>query len=170
MPWNLERNLKNLSTKVDPDPRFVSGLERRLKLELGHPLWWLKARVWIVTLVSLVTIAGSVTGVYAYSSDDVTPDHPLYGLRQTIESVETATALTPAGKVKVEVNHLARRVKEQRLVKAKHKTVSPEVTHSIQKKLKRAAEEIDRLRDMKGTELQRKIHDLKREEDEIETE
>jgi len=111
MNWFFGRELDRLGRQADPDRRFVRSLEKRLKQEVGHPVWWVQ---WskIASGVSLsLVLASGATGVYAYTSDDVTPNHPLYALRTTIEDVEQQTATTPQAKVVVTQKVAQRRLK-----------------------------------------------------------
>lgn len=166
MNWLIERQLKKIAQRVDPDPHFTAALETRLKTTLGHPFWWIRARVWLMAGLTVLTVAGSATSVYAYTSDDVVPDHPLYALRQTIESVEIVTAFTPAQKVQVTVNHLERRIKEQRVMKARHRKISPTTLSTIQKELNTASDDDEKTSVQPGS-LQKRIQHLKKQSAEL---
>ena len=139
--WLLERKLKKLGHKADPDPKFLHALEKQLKQQSGHRTWWIQG--WKVALGSItaVSLISSATGVYAYNSDNVTPDHPLYSVRTALESVEMSLATTPEQKAHVTINHLARRVKEQEVLQSKHKTVPKEVIQKIETDLEKQIDE-----------------------------
>jgi hypothetical protein len=62
--------------------------------------------------LSIVLVFGIGASAYAYSSEEVTPDHPLYGLRQAVEVAEEAIAVTPAWKERVIKKHLERKQRE----------------------------------------------------------
>jgi hypothetical protein len=133
--WLLERKLKKLGHKADPDPAFLRALEKQLKQKSGHGAWWIQGWKFALGGVTAVSLLSGATGVYAYSSDDVTPDHPLYGVRTTIEDVEMTLATTPEQKARVKINHLERRVHEQKTLQSKHKTVLKEVIQNIEKEV-----------------------------------
>lgn len=141
MNWILEHKLKKLASAADPTPEFSRALERRIRSEIGHPLWWIKGWKVAVSSVTVVSLLGSGTGVYAYSSNDVTPDHPLYGLRTAIEKVETRVAQTPVDKARVRLKHLARRVDEQKVMQAHNKPVPKQLIQEIEKKLDKQIDE-----------------------------
>jgi hypothetical protein len=123
MTWLLKRQLKNLSERSSPDRRFVLRLERSLRAQTGHPVWWVQGWKYAVAASSIALVACSATGVYAYTSDDVLPDTPLYTVRQGIEQVEQVAAVTPEQKTAVQLKMLQRRFHEQEVIAAKHKTV-----------------------------------------------
>ena len=121
MNWLIERKLRKIGEKTSPDKAYVSALQKTLQTQVGHPMWWVEwKKIAIVSLTSFSLIAGG-TGVYAYSSDDVTPDHPLYALRQEIESVETSVAVTPEERTHVEQKHQQRRDHEQQVMEERKK-------------------------------------------------
>ncbi|MFZ2804456.1 MAG: DUF5667 domain-containing protein, partial [Patescibacteria group bacterium] len=125
MPWLLERELTKLGHRSDPDRAFVRALQKTLKMQTGHPAWWVQSWKYAVVGSTVVALACSATGVYAYTSDDVLPGDPLYTVRQGIENVEVAAAVTPTLKADVQVKLLARRLHEQELVAARQKPIAP---------------------------------------------
>lgn len=167
MNWLLERKLKNLGKNADPEPRFVRALERRLRVEVGHPLWWIQG--WKIALGSItaVSLIGSGTGVYAYTSNDVLLDHPLYGLRTTIEKVETKLARTPEQRSQIRVKHLARRVKEQSLLQAQHKEVPKTLIQDIEKKIDSQIDEDGRLPEKTQDEMDEQVGALKSQHEDL---
>jgi len=123
MQWQLSRALARLSRRADPARDFVVSLHRRLE-EAGYlapavrrpPVWKLCGAG---VLALLLVFIG--TGSYAYASDDVLPDHPLYPLRQTIENAELnlSPMVTHAPKEKIQAKILARRLKEIKIIREK---------------------------------------------------
>lgn len=115
LTWRLQR----LSKAAAPRPEFEQAL--RLKLEERGALLhidrtragWsgLSFRVAGV-MACFVLIFGSVTAAYAYTSDEVLPEHPLYPLRQSVEDLEETLAVTPKLRERVERRHIARKVRE----------------------------------------------------------
>lgn len=120
----VEHQLKQAGRSADPDPRFVHALKARLQTEVGYPLRWVEGWKWAVGAVTSLSLISSGTGVYAYTSEEVLPEHPLYGLRQAIERVEEVTAFNPEAKALVQVRHLERRVKEHRIANVKRRKLS----------------------------------------------
>lgn len=121
MNWLLERKLKKIGRSASPRRAYVGALQKTLQAEMGHPVRWIDWKnVTVATLTSLSLIVGG-TGVYAYSSDEVTPDHPLYSLRQEIESVEEEAAVTPELKQHVQQNHQQRREHERQVMEERRK-------------------------------------------------
>ena len=168
MNFILKHKLTKLAQKADPNRDFVSALEKHLKSEVDHPLRWVQPWKWMVGGMMALSLVGSATGVYAYTSDDVLPDHPLYGLRQTIEHVEETVAVTPQLKQSVQQKHLERRKKEQKIVNAKKRT-------ALKTELKKVKQDLD-LDDATGThilpettkqELKEKAQALKKQIEEI---
>ena len=140
MRWQLSRALARLSRRVNPSRDFVVSLHRRLE-DAGYlaptvrrtPVWKLCGAG---VLALLLVFIG--TGSYAYASDDVLPDHPLYPLRQTIEraELELAPIVTRTPKEKTQAKMLARRVKELQLVREKNLRVAPEKKNIILKTIR----------------------------------
>jgi hypothetical protein len=113
----LEYKLKRLGRRGKPSKAFVDALQQKL-IDKGASVIPVKAGVQPVLMrfaaaaLSIVILFSVGTSAYAYSSDEVTPDHPLYGVRQTVESAEEAIAVTPAWKERVRQKHLIRKQKE----------------------------------------------------------
>ncbi len=64
------------------------------------------------------------TAAYAYTSDTVLPDHPLYPLRQEIESIQFSFAASnPIAKDQVRLQYLQRREHELMLMKQRNQRV-----------------------------------------------
>lgn len=64
--------------------------------------------------VMLSLVGGTV--VYAYNSDQVLPDHPLYPVRSTIESVHLKMVRSSEEVERVRLQHVRRRMREARLL------------------------------------------------------
>lgn len=121
--WMLARKLDRIGRKANPDAAFVRSLKQRI---VGKPRsvvsHWKKAAVGSITSASLLLLG---TGAFAYSSDVVLPDHPLYPVRQTLEKVEVKLSFTLEQKAKVQLDHLERRLKEQQLLNKSNKPIDP---------------------------------------------
>lgn len=111
----LEYKLKRLGRHGKPSKAFVDALQQKLIEKGASPkrvAFAMPVMRFAAAALSVVLLFSVGTSAYAYSSDEVTPDHPLYGVRQTVESVEEAVALTPAWKERVRQKHLIRKQKE----------------------------------------------------------
>lgn len=121
----LEYKLKKLGRRGKPSKDFVDALEMKL-VDKGATVIPAKAGIqrngWIpafagmtrfaAAALSIVLVFGIGASAYAYSSEEVTPEHPLYGLRQAVEVAEETVAVTPAWKERVIKKHLERKQKE----------------------------------------------------------
>ena len=126
MNWLIEYKLRKLGERSNPDRAFVRSLEARIRTASGHPTWWIHGWKWAVSRATIVTLVGSGTGAYAYSSDEVLPDHPLYGVRQQIENAEEAFAFTTERKANVQIKRLNRRLHENEILTARKKPLPKE--------------------------------------------
>lgn len=119
MNWFLKHKLEKMGQEGDPSPEFVRSLEMKLRAEIGHPVWWIRWPKVATAACSIVMLAGSGTGAYAYNSDEVLPDHPLYAVRQGIEQVEERVAFTPKMKERFRTQIKKRREREKTLLEAR---------------------------------------------------
>lgn len=146
MPWLLKNKLHQLQNKALPSPGFKRSLEARLMSEIGcNPtvsMSW-KLAFSMVTAVMVVAVSG--TGVYAYSSPDVLPDTPLYGVRLALENVEEKIAVLPDWRAKVIVKHLKRRIQENEIMKQKQKPITEGRVEMFAKDLKQALDKTNDL-------------------------
>ncbi|MFA5935247.1 MAG: DUF5667 domain-containing protein [Patescibacteria group bacterium] len=152
--FQLERKLKKLSRHAEPDRAFVAALENKILGQIPRPI---RIPAWKFAMGSLtaITLMLSGTGVYAYSSDEVLPDHLLYPLRETVENVEASLAFTPALKASVRLRLAKRRLREQFLVQAKGKAIQPEQTVRFVQSVERAIEAGDALPSAQQARLDR---------------
>ena len=157
MNWLLKRHIDRLAKNARPERAFVRRLERQLRVQTGHQLWWIQSWKWAVASFTMLSIIGSATSVYAYTSDDVLPDHPLYALRQGIETVEIATAATPERQAEVQVRLLKRRLHEAEIMTKKHKTIPAKQLEVFTKNVQQAIDAGSALSDQKQTEVDEMI-------------
>ncbi len=99
----------------------------------------------VVASITLIVSLSGGTVAYAYASDEVLPDHPLYALRSRIEQVEAKLAFTEEKKERVQLQQLERRLKEARLInkKQENKAQSGEEKIKNREKFKQKMDEID---------------------------
>lgn len=119
----LKYKLRQLGRKAEPEKTFVADLYRKIEAEFEPkqaiiPVWKLAA---VPALALIMTLFG--TGVYAYASDDVLPGNPLYPVKQGLEKVEEKLAIRKQAKLYVAVKHLERRLKEDKALFIRQKTV-----------------------------------------------
>ncbi len=145
MSFILRWKLKKLGEKANPSRDFVMSLEQRLKQENGHPAWWIQwSRVAAIGASTFVLLA-SGTGAYAYTSDEVLPNHPLYGLREGIEQVETKLAVSPERKTKIRIKHLQRRLEEARKLQRKNVPIGKDRVIEAARKIRNEIEAVEKL-------------------------
>lgn len=121
----LEYKLKRLGRHGKPSRAYVSALKQTL-IERGatvipanagiQRIGWIPAFAgmtkYAAVALSVVLLLGVGTSTYAYASDEVTPDHPLYAIRQAVEEVEETVAITPVWKERVINKNLERKQQE----------------------------------------------------------
>ena len=160
--WFLLRRIRQRAT---PLPKERGALEVYLReqglFEKKDPVTVLVQRVAAVALVVLVASVG--VSSYAYASDEVLPDTPLYPVRQTLEQVEARLATTPIQKRKVVRKMVERRQKEiQKLKELKRpvpvqmkkylRTVTTTTPALIEREERRAIRREQRLREQESVD------------------
>lgn len=122
MLWGIRHELKRLSRLAEPRAAF----QRALRKEFVVPRPWFVAVLKpAFATVSIVTMLGAGTATYAYTSDDVLPDHPLYPIREQVERVEEAIAFTPTKRAAIQLKRVKRRVHELEIMAVKRKVIQP---------------------------------------------
>ncbi len=120
MSFFLRVRLWRAARRSSPSSGFLRGLEAKLfppaELMMLHRVRTLRYAV--VPALLIVSFLGS-TGVYAYASDTVLPDHALYPLRQSLEGFEVQIAAVTPMKDRVHLRLLERRAREKRLLEEK---------------------------------------------------
>jgi hypothetical protein len=126
MFWDLERKFASIRRRSAPRRCFETELRKELvPLTTHHSPFAIFLRPSIVA-ASLVTVLCTGTAAYAYVSEDVLPDHPLYPVRESIERIEEVIAPTADVRATVEVKHAARRADEVRKLTDHRKQVTLE--------------------------------------------
>jgi len=108
--------LWTISRRAAPDAKFLKMMDARFLAK--HAVSF--AMRLSASLAALVLSLGLGTSAYAYSSDDITPDHPLYPIRTAVENVEETVAVTPTLKAAVQTQLVQRRLHEVQVLEAKH--------------------------------------------------
>jgi hypothetical protein len=120
MSFFLRVRLWRAARRSSPSSGFLHTLEAKLfpseEIIALHRLRILRFAV--VPSLLIVMFLGS-TGVYAYASDTVLPDHALYPLRQSLEGFEVQIAAVTPMKDRVHLRLLERRAREKKLLEEK---------------------------------------------------
>lgn len=111
----IKMRLRHLSNAAAPSAAFKRELRGAL-VGYGVPGYRLFLKPVAVTVAVAVFLLSS-TGAYAYYSDTVLPNHPLYGVRLATEKIEKVVAFGPMQVAKVAEKHLERRVEEMEVLK-----------------------------------------------------
>lgn len=122
MSFLLRVRLWRAARRSSPSSGFLRDLEAKLfpstELVALHRVRALRFAV--VPALLVISFLGG-TGVYAYASDTVLPDHALYPLRQSLEGFEVQIAAVTPMKDRVHLRLLERRAREKKLLEEKQK-------------------------------------------------
>lgn len=130
----IRYRLWRISGRANPDAAFLARLEcaMRGRGALGAARRAIPVRR-LATAACAVTLAlGVGTSAYAYASDDVLIEHPLYPLREAIEAIEERAAPTAAAKAAVRRKHLERKLEEIRLMQERRSAVEGELLERVE--------------------------------------
>jgi hypothetical protein len=94
----------------------------------------------VAGMLTVAAVMGAGTSVYAYSSEDVLPSHPLYPVRQTLERVEERIAFSNTHRANLERKILLRRVREAELMEVRRMRIGPQ---DIERMMRAMQEAID---------------------------
>lgn len=138
--WGMKDRLNKIGRRADPDGEFVRAFEAHLRSETAPATKFFT--VWKTAAVSLSLIGCFVigTGAYAYASDNVLPEHPLYPVKTALEKAEGKLALAPGREATIRLKMARRRLKEQLLLNAGGKPVSPDQMRRFVYQIERAIE------------------------------
>lgn len=157
MDWLLKRKLSKLGQKADPDKAFTDRLELLLMPELkakgfGLPAWKMAA----IPALAIVLVVGT-TGTYAYASTDVLPGNPLYAVKKGLEKVEEKTTVKPQTKLMVQVKHLERRLREDKVLLNRNKRLPQARLKDFQSQLNSLMDQIGKLPEKQRTGLDHEL-------------
>jgi ribonuclease P protein component len=136
----IRYKLWKMSKRAQPDAAFVARLATRFAPQQPTRSAHLATVKFATAACAIVLLLSGGTSAYAYSSDEVLPDHPLYGLRETVESVEEKVAITQDSKQAVQRKLLQRRLKEIRSMRQRKLQVAPTLVNKIQDRLEKLGE------------------------------
>lgn len=123
IPFFLTTRLRRIARRPLADSSVKASIRETL-VRAGylpaHTPFLIRFRVAFASAGILLTGLGGMAS-YAYASDAVLPDTPLYPVRQTLEAIEVKLATTPEVRAKVVEKHVLRRKKEAHLLEVLHK-------------------------------------------------
>ncbi len=123
--WLSLRRIRQRATPRSNERREIEAYlrERNLFKDVQATSSWLRVVSGVVAAVLILCVGVSS---YAYASETVLPNTVLYPVREAIEQVEVALAVTPVQKEKVEKKLEVRRVKEvEKLTELKRPVPAP---------------------------------------------
>jgi hypothetical protein len=135
--------LWKISRRAKPDAAFLSQLEAALHARGARFAYIRITPVWRMAAVacSVVFLLGIGTSSYAYASENVLPDHPLYPLREYVEAAEERLAATPAGKAAIQRKHLERKLEEVRRIQERRSPVEDQLLERVEQALESGLDE-----------------------------
>ncbi len=123
IPFFLSHRLRRIGRRpaADPEARaFVRAALVRAGYLPNASLWITRLRVTLASFAVFITGMGGMVS-YAYASDAVLPDTPLYPIRESIERLAIDLAPTPTLHEQAVQTQLKHRKKEATLLKALNK-------------------------------------------------
>lgn len=143
MNWLIEYKLRRLGERASPDPAFIKSLEAKLMPEKTV----LKTRIplvlrWSAVALSVVLVGGGATSAYAYASDGIMPGDELYPVKLKVEELVEKTAWRPDWKARVELSHLERRLKEDRLAVEREGRLSDKRLEAFHSRLEKSIDQV----------------------------
>ncbi len=161
----IRYKLWKMSRRAQPDAAFVERLASRFTPERAARFAYRSAFRMAAAACAVVLVLGGGTASYAYASESVLPDHPLYGLRETVESLQERTALDKAA---VQRNLVERRLHEITVMRNRRLAIAPKVVTRLRDSMLRleatsTAEGVVAI-DAWNTLLQRRLRTLDKRE------
>lgn len=136
---HVRSSLRRVERQSRPDRHFRVRLRNRLVYPYGRP-WYVFAMKPVAGVMSIAVMMGAGTGVYAYSSEQVLPSHPLYPVRQEMEALEEHFQFTDVQRANLRRKLLSRRVHEAELMDAGNRKMAPQDISRITNAVRMAVE------------------------------
>lgn len=121
MLWFIKFKLRKLSKRAEPSSEFQAALRKELLSRVPQRPWLAVIMRPVAVTASLAAMLGAGTASYAYASDDVLPDHPLYPMREQVEQLVKTVAVTPKAQAAVQLAFVKRRVREMEAMAARQR-------------------------------------------------
>ncbi len=96
----MNKEMKNLRSVATPSSEFKERLWQRLDAEMPVVKIRSKKRMAVAGTLASIAMLLSGSGAYAYSSPNVTPESPLYGVKTGIEDVQERFKKSPEARAK----------------------------------------------------------------------
>ncbi|MEK7473603.1 MAG: hypothetical protein AAB668_02670 [Patescibacteria group bacterium] len=135
--------LWKISRRAKPDAAFETCLRRTLAERGAFATGVRTAPAWrFATAVCVFALMFSVgTSAYAYSSDEVLPDHTLYPLREYVEGVEERVVSKVEIKDVIRRKHLERKLKEIRRMQERRSLIEDRLLERVERVLESGLDE-----------------------------
>lgn len=117
MDKKIRTMLKKLNKEIMPGKFYAFKLRLKLRLK-AYAMGWRHATAgmnrWKAAgaFSAIIVMMTGGLGTYAYASPDVTVNHPLYQVKQSLESAEDFFAADAGAQAKVQMRHAMRRMDE----------------------------------------------------------
>ena len=121
MLWPIKSKLRGLSKRAEPGSKFRVALRKELVSRLPRRPWYALIMRPVAVTASLAAMLGAGTASYAYASDSVLPDHPLYPVREQVENLVKTVAVTPKLQAAARLKLVLRRVRETEVMAARQR-------------------------------------------------
>ncbi|MBP9762971.1 hypothetical protein KBD34_05155 [Patescibacteria group bacterium] len=143
--FHLWLNLRRLRRRATPLSKERGAIELFLRekgvFASAQNTIYSFARVFTAATVIVLILSASVSS-YAYASETVLPDTPLYSVREVIEQVEVKLAVTPVQKQKVADKLVERRKQEVKKLTELKRPVPVKLQKFLRKELKQEVKQV----------------------------
>lgn len=146
---NLEKMMKEVSKKSRPRKVFAAKMRYRV-WKKGMIIYFTGTHAARhlagATLVVVLFFGGGGVGTYAYASPDVNLNHPLYPVKQGIESIEGGFAFTPEQKADFFMKKAMRRLDEAEVMhnRLRERLEAEQEAMSVEETLEMINQEMER--------------------------
>lgn len=130
----IRYKLWKMSRRAKPNALFVAGLGSKFagqksQVAKGSSATFDFRLASAAAAIILILTGGTAT--YAYASESVLPDSPLYPLREAVEVIEEKIAISPESKAVVQRKLVERRLGEIRNMNKKNLVIEPRVAERL---------------------------------------
>lgn len=140
--WLKLRRLRQRATPLSKERAAIELFlrEKGVFASALNPMYSF-ARVFTAAAAIVLILSASVSS-YAYASETVLPDTPLYSVREVIEQVEVKLAVTPVQKQKVVEKLVERRKQEVKKLTELKRPVPVKLQKFLRKELKQEVKQV----------------------------
>jgi hypothetical protein len=146
--WFIKYRLQRIGKQHDPDSVFIKRAAEALRAQgyfhqqkgtVWSSLMVAPRKVAAVLVAVIVSFGTAGTAAFAYGSEHVLPDHPLYPMRTAVERLEYALTF-PNGKPEVERRHIKRRLHEMKSMPLDRPELLSQQGKIVEKNIKKVVE------------------------------